>query len=79
MGGVPHDVKSMLTDENRQANSTLDKLFKHVDYLKNSTQFVSVNIEACTLYIPVNNLNKEKVPSFREQFAKVYSKSREEV
>jgi hypothetical protein len=79
MGGVPQDVKSMLTDENRQANSTLDKLFKHVDYLKNNTQFVSVNIEECTLYIPVNNLNKEKVPSFREQFANVYNKSREEV
>ena len=56
----------------KNAKIALDNLFKTIKPVNETTSFVSVELDNCTLYIPVNNLNEAKVSGFKRMFKKVY-------
>jgi len=66
-----------MNKENLEANIALEKLFTKVSKLHKNINFLLVKADNCTLYLPINELDKSKIPEFREQFKKVYDKSRE--
>ena len=66
-----------MNKENLEANIALTKLFKQVSKLHKDIDFLLVKVDNCTLYLPINELDKSKVSEFRTRFKEVYERSRE--
>jgi len=63
------------TRKTLDAGNTLDTLFSAVNRLSKDITFISVQVEKCTIFIPVLNPDEEKVSEFKVKFDIIYAQS----